>query len=55
MYRMLKGGQLDETRRELTLKEYTDEQEGLTKAAREFKQVATKIWTDLKLKLLDPE
>lgn len=55
LYRMLKGGQLDEVRREFTLKEYTDEQAGLTKAAREFKGVVQKMWTDLQLKQLDPE
>jgi hypothetical protein len=36
LYRMHKGGNLDEVRREFTLREYTDEQAGLTKAAREF-------------------
>jgi hypothetical protein len=55
MYRMLKGGKLDDARRELTLKEYTDEQAGLTKAAREFQDVVRRLWTDLKLKQLDPE
>lgn len=55
MYRMLKGGKLDDVHRELTLKEYTDEQAGLTKAAREFQDVVRKLWTDLKLKRLDPE
>jgi hypothetical protein len=55
MYRMLKGGNLDEPRREFTLKEYTDEQEGLTKAARHFHDIMRKIWTELKLKQLDAE
>jgi hypothetical protein len=55
MYRMLKCGKLDDARRELTLKEYTDEQAGLTKAAREFQDVVRRLWTDLKLKQLDPE
>jgi hypothetical protein len=55
MYRMLKGGKLDDAQREFTLKEYTDEQAGLTKAAQEFQDVVRKLWTDLKLKQLDPE
>ena len=55
MYRMLKGGKLDEARRELTLKEYTDEQASLTKSAREFQDLVRKLWTDLKLKQLDPD
>jgi hypothetical protein len=55
LYRMLKGGKLEEVRREFTLKEYTDEQAGLTKAAREFQGIVRKIWTELKLKHLDPE
>ncbi len=55
MYRMLKGGTLDEVRSEYTLKDYTDEQAGLTKAARLFNDLVKKIWVDLKLKHLDPE
>ncbi len=55
MYRMLKGGKLDDAHREFTLKEYTDQQSGLTKAAREFQDVVRKLWSDLKLKQLDPE
>lgn len=39
MYRMLKGGKLDEVRSDFTLKEYTDEQAALTKAARKFQDV----------------
>jgi hypothetical protein len=55
MYRMLKGEKLDAVHREFTLKEYTDEQADLTKAARNFHNIMKKIWTDLKLKQLDPE
>ncbi|MCU1275276.1 MAG: hypothetical protein JWO48_2707 [Bryobacterales bacterium] len=55
MYRMLKGGKLDDAHRELTLKEYTDEQADLTKAARHFQDIVRKLWADLKLKKLDPE
>ena len=55
MYRMLRGGKLDDAHREFTLKEYTDEQAGLTKAAREFQDVVRKLWTNLKLKQLDAE
>jgi hypothetical protein len=55
IYRMLKGGKLDEVRRDFTLKEYTDEQAGLTKASREFQDVVRGLWADLKLKQLDPE
>jgi hypothetical protein len=55
MFRMYKGGKLDDASRELTIKEYTDEQVGLTKAAREFVGVVRKLWAELKLTQLDPE
>jgi hypothetical protein len=55
MYRMLKGGKLEEIRRDFTLKEYTDEQAALTKAAREFQNIVRALWLELKLKQLDPE
>jgi hypothetical protein len=55
MFRVHRGGKLDEAHRELTMKEYTDEQAGLTKAALEFQNIVRKLWTDLKLKQLDPE
>ena len=55
MFRMYKGGKLDDAYRELTMKEYTDEQAALTKAAREFGNVVKKLWTDLKLTRLDPD
>lgn len=51
MYRMLKGGKLDKERRELTLKEYTDEQASLTKSAREFQDLVRKLWPDLAAQL----
>lgn len=55
MYRMLKSEKLDEVRRDFTLKEYTDEQTSLTKAAREFQDIVRTVWAELKLKQLDPE
>jgi hypothetical protein len=55
MYRMYKGGKLDDASRDLTLKEYTNEQASLTKAARDFADAIRKLWADLELKQLDPE
>ncbi len=55
MFRMYKGGVLTEDRRDLTLKEYTDEQTGLTSAARRFMELVRSIWKDLELKGLDPD
>lgn len=54
MYRMFKGGELQEEKRTQTLKEYTDESAALTKASREFVDIVRKIWKDLNLELLDP-
>jgi hypothetical protein len=55
MFRMYKGGELIDGKLDLTLKEYTDRQATLTRAARDFIAVARKMWTELKLKQLDPE
>ena len=55
MYRMLKGANLDDAQREYTLKEYTDEQASLTKAAKEFEDIVRRLWTELTLIQLDPK
>lgn len=52
-FKMFKGGRLDDASRILTLKEYTDEQEALTKAAKNFFLTMQRIWKDLGLKNLD--
>lgn len=52
-FKMLKGGKLEDARRILTLKQYTDEQVALTKAAKNFFSIVQKIWKDLGLKNLD--
>lgn len=52
-FKMLKGEKLEDASRTLTLKEYTDEQVALTKAANNFFSIAQKIWKDLSLKNLD--
>jgi len=55
MFKMYKGSQLTENKRDLTLKEYTDEQAALTSAAKDFLALVRSIWKDLKLPALDPE
>jgi hypothetical protein len=50
---MLKGANLEDASRTLTLKEYTDEQEALAKAARNFVAIVRKIWAELGLKNLE--
>ncbi|MGJ4933599.1 hypothetical protein [Bradyrhizobium sp. HKCCYLRH3083] len=52
-FKMFKGGKLDDASRTLTLKEYTDEQVALTKAAKSFFSIVQIIWKDLGLKNLD--
>jgi hypothetical protein len=52
-FKMFKGGKLDDASRTLTLKEYTDEQAALTKAAKSFFSIVQKIWKELGLKNLD--
>ncbi len=52
-FKMFKGGKLDDASRTLTLKEYTDEQVALTKAAKSFFSIVQRIWKDLGLKNLD--
>jgi hypothetical protein len=53
MFRMYKDNKLVDGSRLLTLKDYTDEQAALTKAAREFVAVVRKIWVELGLKELE--
>jgi hypothetical protein len=55
MFRMYKGGKLEDLTLERTMKEYSEEQRALTKAAGAFGQVVEKMWADLKLKQLYPE
>jgi hypothetical protein len=55
MFRMYKGGKLEDLTLERTMKEYSEEQRALTKAAGALGQVVKKMWIDLKLKQLDPE
>jgi hypothetical protein len=55
MFRMYKGGQLIEEKRDLTLKTYTDEQAALTAAAEQFGSLVRTIWKDLGWANLDPE
>lgn len=52
-FKMFKGGQLEDASRTLTLKEYTNEQEALAKAARTFVSIVRKIWKELGLKHLE--
>ena len=52
-FKMLKGANLEDASRTLTLKEYTDEQEALAKAARNFVAIVRKIWAELGLKNLE--
>jgi hypothetical protein len=52
-FKMLKGEKLEEASRTLTLKEYTDEQEALAKASRNFVAIVHKIWKELGLKELE--
>jgi hypothetical protein len=54
MYRMFKGGNLEEQKLDLTIKQYTDKSAALTRAARDFVRVIRTIWQDLKLPALDP-
>lgn len=55
MYRMFKGGKLQEEKLDLTIKEYIDQASTLTNAAREFVNIVRSIWTELNLGHLDPE
>jgi hypothetical protein len=55
MFRMYKGGKLEDLTLKRTLQEYSEEQRALTKAAGAFGLVVRKLWIDLKLKQLDPE
>jgi hypothetical protein len=55
MFRMFKGGDLQEEKLNLTVKEYTDESAILTAAAREFVATVRKIWKELNFQNLDPE
>ena len=55
MYRMFKGGNLQEEKLNLTMKEYTDQSSSLTTAAREFVNIVRNIWKELNLDHLDPE
>ncbi|WP_448043879.1 hypothetical protein [Bradyrhizobium liaoningense] len=55
MYRMFKGGVLNEEKLDLTIKEYTDQAGALSTAARAFVQIVREIWGDLKLSGLDPD
>lgn len=52
-FKMFKGGKLEDASRTLTLKEYTDEQSALTKAANGFVSIVKKIWKELGLKNLN--
>ncbi|MGJ5119427.1 hypothetical protein [Bradyrhizobium oligotrophicum] len=52
-FKMLKGGNLEDANRTLTLKQYYDEQESLVGAAKAFCSVVRGIWKDLNLKNLD--
>jgi hypothetical protein len=55
MFQMYKGGKLVELKKDTTLKQYTDDQEALTAAARKFISTVRTIWSDLKLKELEAE
>jgi hypothetical protein len=47
MFRMYKGGKLEDLTLERTLMEYSEEQRALTKAAGAFGLVVKKLWNDL--------
>jgi hypothetical protein len=55
MFRMYNGATLEDKTQEYTLKDYTDKQAALTKAARDFKSLVVKAWTDLHLTDLLPD
>ena len=55
MFRMFKGGDLQEEKLSLTVKDYTDKSATLTAAAREFVAIVRKIWKELNFRNLDPE